>query len=126
HECVPIAARIVNVLVPATGAGVLRSVVELSPSAPPVLSPQQYADVADSAHVWRPPAVTPMKCGGVEVALNVSGLPATPGELACSVFVPDRLPSVHAPAEANPSALVGWMWRVTVPPPAITSKVITT
>ncbi len=58
---------------PCTGMGCSRDTVELSPSCPQVLSPQQYAvPSAVSAHVCAPPAVMAANRGAPVTGSGVS------------------------------------------------------
>src|SRR5207247_6757931 len=63
----------------------------------------------------------------VAVAVNVSGLPVSPGAVAVSVFAPAVGPSVHDCTAATPSApvLTGVVGS-TVPLPVATAKVTET
>jgi hypothetical protein len=51
----------------------------------------------------------------VPVAMNETGLPFTPGEVAVNVSGPATVPSVQLPTVAMPLALVVWLAPVTVP-----------
>src|SRR5207237_222284 len=62
----------------------------------------------------------------VAVAVNVIGLPFTPGEVAVSVFWPAAVPSVQLPTAAMPLALVVWLAPVMLPLPVATAKVTAT
>src|SRR6476661_10164162 len=62
-----------NFIAPATATGSVRTVVVLSPSWPPRLSPQQYAlPSAVRAHAWPPPTVSWVKVRAVVTAFGVS------------------------------------------------------
>src|SRR5205807_5298006 len=51
----------------------------------------------------------------VPLAVNVTGLPFTPGAVAVSVFCPATVPSVQLPTAARPPALVVWLAPVRLP-----------
>ena len=57
------------------------------------------------------------------VAVKVIGLPASPPDVAVSVFVPAVVPSFHEPTVAMPLALVVACVPVAEPPPEATAKV---
>ena len=64
---------------------------------------------------------------GVPVAVNVTGLPVRPAELAVRVFVPSVGPRVHDVAAAMPSSPVATgLVGLTLPPPDATAKVTLT
>src|ERR1041384_3895431 len=67
-----------------------------------------------------------LKGPGVPVAVNDSGLPASPVDVAASVFVPAVVPSAHLPTVAMPLALVVADPPVTEPPPEPMAKVTAT
>src|SRR5437879_5880836 len=62
----------------------------------------------------------------VPVAVNVIGLPFTPGAVAVSVFWPATVPSVQLPTAAMPLALVVWLAPVMLPLPGPTANVTET
>src|SRR5205823_13799840 len=62
----------------------------------------------------------------VPVAVNVIGLPFTPGAVAVSVSWPATVPSVQLPTAAMPLALVVWLAPVMLPLPAPTANVTDT
>src|SRR5207248_1786074 len=62
----------------------------------------------------------------VPVAVNVIGLPFTPGAVAVSVFWPAPVPSVQLPTAAIPLALVVWLVPVMLPLPRPTANVTDT
>jgi hypothetical protein len=63
----------------------------------------------------------------VPVAVNVTGLPVRPLDVAVRVFVPAVVPSVQDVAAAIPLALVlTGVVGVTAPPPEATAKVTAT
>jgi hypothetical protein len=68
----------------------------------------------------------PLGAPAVPVALNVTGLPVSPGVVAVSVFVPAVVPSVQPPTVAIPSAPVVWLPPLIVPPPDATANVTAT
>ena len=63
---------------------------------------------------------------GVPVALNVSGLPASPVEVAVSVLAPAVVPSSQEPTAATPLAFVVAFTAVAEPPPEATANVTDT
>jgi hypothetical protein len=64
--------------------------------------------------------------GTAAVAVKTTGLPASPVDVAASVFAPTDDPSVHEPTVATPSAFVVAAPPWTVPPPAVGAKVTLT
>src|SRR5438552_2739558 len=80
----------------------LCGVASVLPTCPVRLSPENFASVAGAPA--RP------------VAVNVSGLPVNPGDVAMSVYGPAVLPRVQLPTAALPVASVVWFAPVTVPP----------
>src|SRR5436309_6857536 len=62
----------------------------------------------------------------VPLAVNVIGLPFTPGAVAVSVFSPAPVPSVQLPTVAMPPASVVWLAPVMLPLPGVTAKVTAT
>src|SRR5207253_1483085 len=62
----------------------------------------------------------------VPVAVNVTGLPFTPGAVAVNVFAPAVVPSVQLPTAAMPLALVVWLAPVMLPLPGPTANVTET
>src|SRR5207302_3235315 len=62
----------------------------------------------------------------VPVAVNVIGLPFTPGAVAVRVFWPAAVPSVQLPTAAMPLALVVWLAPVMLPLPKPTANVTDT
>src|SRR5213076_2457948 len=62
----------------------------------------------------------------VPLAVNVTGLPFTPGAVAVSVFWPAAVPSVQVPTAAMPPALVVWLAPVMLPLPRPTANVTDT
>ena len=74
--------------------------------------------------LWRSPAVFAMANGtsAVPVAVKVTGLPLSPADDACTVFVPAAVPSFQLPTAAMPSALVVGVAPVTLPPPVTLPK----
>ena len=70
-----------------------------------------------------------MRCAGAPgapVAVNVTGLPVSPGAVAVRVLVPAVIPSVQLPTVAIPLALVIWFAPVMLPPPPASAKVTAT
>src|ERR1035437_758615 len=63
---------------------------------------------------------------GRAVALNTSGEPARPADVAVSVFGPDAVPITQLPTVATPLAFVVCMPPVTLPPPVATANVTAT
>src|SRR5207249_10675247 len=68
---------------------------------------------------WLFPALTAMEAGAaaLAVAVNVTGLPVRPAELAVRVSPPVVLPSVQLPTVAMPLPLVVWPAPVMLPVP---------
>ena len=90
----------------------LCGVASVLPTCPVRLSPENFASVAGA------PA-TP-------VAVNVRGLPVSPGDVAVSVYGPAVLPRVQLPTAAMPVASVVWFAPETVPPLVPGAKVTAT
>src|SRR5689334_14537443 len=78
--------------------------------------------------VWALPALSAscVAAPAVPVAVNVTGLPVNPADVAVSVFDPAVVPSVHDPTVAIPLPLVGCEPPATLPPPVATAKVTVT
>src|SRR5204862_127145 len=70
------------------------------------------------------PAALPIPA--VPSAVNVTGLPASPLEVAVSVFVPAVVLRVQPPTVAIPLPFVVWVPPVTLPLPAAAAKVTVT
>ena len=71
-------------------------------------------------------AVTAVGTAGITataVAVKVSGDPARPAAVACSVWLPRAVPTVQAPTVARPAVFVETTPPVTDPPPPVTVKV---
>src|SRR5262245_27166317 len=62
----------------------------------------------------------------VPVAVNVTGEPDRPVDVAVSVFVPGAGPNVQLPTVAIPEPLVFWLPPVIEPAPLATAKVTAT
>src|SRR5882762_4014242 len=62
----------------------------------------------------------------VPVAVNVTGLPFNPVDVAVRVLAPAVLPSVQLPTVAMPLALVVGVAPVTLPPPSAGANVTAT
>src|SRR5690349_17294833 len=60
------------------------------------------------------------------VAVNVTGLPFNPVDVAVNVFAPATVPSVQLPIVAMPLALVVWVGPVMLPPPEANANVTDT
>jgi hypothetical protein len=71
--------------------------------------------------VWNPPLAP-----GVPVAVNVTGEPESPADVADKVFWPGTGPSVQLPTVAMPEPLVFWLAPVIDPPPPVTANVTAT
>src|SRR5882762_3245203 len=78
--------------------------------------------------VWLLPALSAIVLAvpAVPVAVNVTGLPMSPLDVAVSVLVPAVGPSVHDVTVAIPLAFVVCVDPVTLPPPVATAKVTAT
>ena len=80
--------------------------------------------------LWLSPALTAIcvAAPAVALAVNVTGLPVSPEEVAASVllFVPAVVPSVHEVTVAMPLAFVVALPPVTPPPPEPTANVTLT
>src|SRR2546428_833098 len=64
---------------------------------------------------------------GVAVAVKVTGLPASPGAVAVSVFGPATVPSIQLPGPASPlPVVVTGLGPVRLPPPEATANVTLT
>src|ERR1019366_548614 len=86
------------------------------------------ATAAPAVAVWLLPALIAICVAAptIAVAVNVSGLPASPGLVAVSVLAPTAGPRVQLPTVAIPLALVVAARPVAEPPPEATAKVTLT
>src|SRR5205085_179292 len=69
---------------------------------------------------------TALGAPAVPLAVNVIGLPFTPGAVAVRVFWPAAVPSVQLPTVAMPPASVVWVAPVMLPLPGATANVTPT
>jgi hypothetical protein len=88
------------------------------------------ASVLFTVAVWLLPAFNAiwLAAAGVALAMNVTGLPVKPAEVACNVllFVPAVVPSVQLVTVAMPLESVVAFPPATEPPPAVTANVTAT
>src|SRR5439155_7587115 len=83
------------------------------------------ATAVPTAVAWLFPALTAIDVAApaMAVAVNVTGLPFTPVDVAVRVLVPAALPSVQLPTLAIPLAFVVWAAPVMPPCPDAIAKV---
>src|SRR5882724_8813533 len=114
---------------PAAAANVTETPDTGFPFASRTITEGAVATAVFTVAVWPLPALTAMlpALPAVPVAVNVTGLPVSPGAVALRVFAPAVVPSVQDVTAASPAAVVvTGAVGFTVPPPVATANVTAT